>query len=147
MQPQFERGNEMDIKPIRTQADYEATLKEVENLFNAKLATPESDKLDVLVTLIEAYEARHFPIPEPDDPVEVLQYYLDSRGITRSALIPYLGSKERVSEVFNHKRRLSLGMIRRLHGGLGIPTDLLIGPSARLDRQKSKAWAALSDHA
>src|SRR5450759_3976614 len=137
----------MEIKPIRTQADYEAALEEVDNLFDARPGTPDADKLDVLVTLIEVYAAKHYPIPEPDDPVEVLEYYLDSRGITRAALIPYLGSKERVSEVFNHKRRLSLGMIRRLHGGLGIPTDLLIGPSARLDRQKSKAWAALSDHA
>jgi HTH-type transcriptional regulator / antitoxin HigA len=136
----------MDIKPIRTQADYEAALKDVENLFDAKPATPENDKLDVLVTLIEAYEAKHFPIPEPDDPVEVLQYYLDSRGISRSALIPFLGSKERVSEVFSGKRRLSLGMIRRLHEGLGIPSDLLIASCAQRERQKSSAWAEFPAH-
>ena len=131
----------MDIKPIRTQADHEAALKEVEALFDAKPGTPESDKLDVLVTLIEAYEARHFPIPEPDDPVEVLQYYLESRGISRSTLIRYLGSKERVSEVFNHKRRLSLAMICRLHDGLGIPSDLLIASCTQQEKRKSKARA------
>ncbi|HSQ18497.1 MAG TPA: hypothetical protein VLM83_12410, partial [Anaerolineales bacterium] len=66
-------------------------------------------------------------IPEPDDPVAVLEYYLESRGLTRTDLIPYLGSKERVSEVLNRKRGLSITMIRRLHAGLGIPTDLLVG--------------------
>ena len=83
--------------------------------------------MDVLVTLVEAYEARHFPIPEPNDPVEVLEYYMESRGLSRSDLIAYLGSKERVSEVLNGKRGLSLEMIRRLHDGLGIPADLIMG--------------------
>ncbi len=83
--------------------------------------------MDVLVTLVEAYEAKHFPIPEPDDPVGVLEYYLESRGLSRSDLLPYLGSKERVSEVLNRKRGLSLEMIRRLHANLGIPADLLVG--------------------
>jgi len=81
----------------------------------------------VLVTLVEAYEVKHFPIPEPDDPVQVLEYYIESRGLSRSDLIVYLGSKERVSEVLNRKRRLSLQMIQRLHAGLGIPADLLVG--------------------
>jgi HTH-type transcriptional regulator / antitoxin HigA len=89
--------------------------------------TPEGDRLNVLVTLVEAYEARHFPIPEPDEPVEVLEYCMESRGLSRPDLITYLGSKERVSEVLNRKRGLSLAMIRRLHDGLGIPADLLIG--------------------
>jgi len=83
--------------------------------------------MDVLVTLVEAYEAKHFPIPEPDDPVQVLEYYMESRGLSRSDLIAYLGSKERVSEVLNRKRGLSLQMIQRLHTGLGIPADLLVG--------------------
>ena len=113
----------MDIKPIRTPSDHEAALKEVDKLFSAEPGTPDFDRLDVIVTLIEAYEAKHFPVPEPDDPVEVLDYYMDSRGLSRTELIPYLGSKECVSEVFNHKRRLSLEVIRRLHSGLGIPTD------------------------
>lgn len=121
----------MDIKPIRTEADYEAALKEVETLMESQPGTPEGDRMDVMVTLIEAYEAKHFPIPVPDDPVEVLEYYMESRGISRSALIPFLGSKERVSEVLNRKRGLSLDMIRRLYAGLGIPAELLIGAKPR----------------
>jgi len=117
----------MEIKPIRTEADYQATLKEIEKLMEAQPATPKGDRLEVLVTLAEAYEARHYPIPEPNDPVAVLEYYMESRGLTRSDLIPYLGSKERVSEVLNRKRGLSLEMIRRLHAGLGIPADLIMG--------------------
>ena len=128
----------MDIKPIRTASDYEAALKEVDRLIDAKPQTPEGDKLDVLVTLIEVYEAKHFPIPEPDDPVEVLQYYMDARGIKRSDLIPFLGSKERVSEVLSGKRRLSLTMIRRLHEGLDIPAELLIASGTQKATHKSK---------
>jgi len=126
----------MDIKPIRTETDYQAALKEVERLIDSQPGTPEGDRMDVLVTLIEAYEARHFPIPEPDDPVGVLEYYMESRGLSRSDLLPYLGSKERVSEVLNHKRGLSLEMIRRLHAGLGIPADLLVG--SRIHRTTRK---------
>jgi HTH-type transcriptional regulator / antitoxin HigA len=117
----------MNIKPIHSEADYQVALNEIEKLMESQPGTPEGDRIDVLVTLVEAYEAKHFPIPEPDDPVEVLQYYIESRGLSRSDLITYLGSKERVSEVLNHKRGLSLEMIRRLHTGLGIPTDLLVG--------------------
>jgi len=116
----------LDIKPIRTDADHAAALKEIENLIDSQPGTPAGDQLDVLVTLVEAYEANHFPIPEPEDPVGVLEYYIESRGLNRSDLIPYLGSKERVSEVLNRKRGLSLEMIRRLHTGLGIPADLLV---------------------
>jgi HTH-type transcriptional regulator / antitoxin HigA len=117
----------MEIKPIRNEVDYQAALKEIERLFESQPGTPESDRMDVLVTLVVAFEAKHFPIPEPDDPVQVLEYYMESRGLSRSDLIKYLGSKERVSEVFNRKRGLSLQMIQRLHAGLGIPADLLIG--------------------
>jgi HTH-type transcriptional regulator/antitoxin HigA len=117
----------MDIKPIRSEADYQSALKEIENLMESQPGTLDGDRMDVLVTLVEAYEAAHFPIPEPDDPVQVLEYYMESRGLSRSDLIAYLGSKERVSEVLNRKRGLSLEMIRRLHTGLGIPADLLIG--------------------
>ncbi|MHB0965481.1 MAG: helix-turn-helix domain-containing protein [Bellilinea sp.] len=116
----------MEIKPIRSEADYQTALKEIEILIESQPGTPEGDRMDVLVTLVEAYEAKHFPIPEPDDPVEVLEYYMESRGLSRSDLIAYLGSKERVSEVLNRKRGLSLQMIQRLHAGLGIPADLLI---------------------
>ncbi|MBN1372836.1 MAG: hypothetical protein JW987_12935 [Anaerolineaceae bacterium] len=117
----------MEIKPIRSEADYQAALKEIAALFESQPDTPEGDRMDVLVTLVEAYEAKNFPIPEPDDPVQVLEYYMESRGLSRSDLIAYLGSKERVSEVLNRKRGLSLLMIQRLHAGLGIPADLLVG--------------------
>lgn len=117
----------MEIKPIRSEVDYQAALKEIEKLMESQPTTPDGDRMDVLVTLVEAYEEKHFPIPEPDDPVQVLEYYMESRGLSRSDLIAYLGSKERVSEVLNRKRRLSLQMIQRLHSGLGIPADLLVG--------------------
>src|SRR5438067_8054584 len=115
----------MSIRPIRTEADYQATLSEIERLFDAPRDSPEADRLEVLTTLVEAYEARHFPIPAPD-PVEALHYYLESRGLSRRDLEPYLGSRARVAEVLNRKRTLSLEMIRRLHSGLGIPADVLI---------------------
>ena len=118
----------MDIKPIHTEADYEAALKEVDQLLEAQPGTPDGDRLEILVTLIEVWEEKHYPIPEPDDPVAVLEYYMESRGLSRAELIPYLGSKERVSEILNRKRGLSLAMIRRLYGGLGIPADLLLKP-------------------
>jgi HTH-type transcriptional regulator/antitoxin HigA len=123
----------MDISPIRSEADYQAALKEIETLFESKPGTPDGDRLDVLATLVEAYEAKNYAIPEPDDPVGVLEYYMESRGLSRSDLIAYLGSKERVSEVLNHKRGLSLEMIRRLHEGLGIPADLLVGRQTKFD--------------
>jgi HTH-type transcriptional regulator / antitoxin HigA len=121
----------MDIKPIHTDADYQAALKEIEMLFDSEPGTPSGDRLEVLTALVESYETKHFPIPAPDDPVQVLEYYMESRGLSRTDLIPYLGSKERVSEVLSRKRGLSLEMIRRLHEGLGIPTDLLIGKGRR----------------
>ena len=126
----------MEIKPIRSEADYEAALKEIDTLVNSQPGTPEGDRMDVLVTLVQAYEASHYPIPEPDDPVGVLEYYMESRGLSRADLLPYLGSKERVSEILNHKRGLSLEMIRRLHAGLGIPADLLVGKQTRPTTRK-----------
>jgi HTH-type transcriptional regulator / antitoxin HigA len=126
----------MDIKPIRDEADYQAALKEIELLLDSQPGTQDGDRMDVLVTLVEAYEARNFPIPEPDDPVQVLEYYMESRGLTRADLLLYLGSKERVSEILNRKRGLSLEMVRRLHNGLGIPADLLIGKKAHKTTSK-----------
>jgi HTH-type transcriptional regulator/antitoxin HigA len=119
----------MEIKPIRTEADYEAALQEVGQLLDSQPGTSKGDRMEILVTVIAAWEEKHYPIPEPDDPVEVLQYYMESRGLSRADLIPYLGSKERVSEILNRKRGLSLEMIRRLHSGLGIPADLLLKPN------------------
>src|SRR5512133_3350997 len=122
----------MEIKPIRSEDDYKNTLKEIESLWDSPINTPEGDRLDVLVTLVEAYETEHYPIPVIDDPVGVLEYYMESKGLSRSDLIPYVGHKERVSDIFKHKRQLSIGMIRRLHEGLNIPADLLIGKSKKV---------------
>lgn len=119
----------MEIRPVRTEADYEAALAEIERLFEAAPNTLEGDRLDVLTTLVEAYEAQHYAIPEPD-PVEAIRYFMESRGLTRTDLEPYIGSRARVAEVLNRKRPLSLNMIRRLYSGLGIPAEVLVGPYA-----------------
>jgi HTH-type transcriptional regulator/antitoxin HigA len=115
----------MDIRPIKTEADYELALAEIERLFEADPDTPEGDRLEVLVTLVEAYEDQHYGIPLPD-PIEAIQYYMESRGLTRQDLEPYIGTRARVSEILNRKRPLTLTMIRRLHAGLGISGDILI---------------------
>jgi HTH-type transcriptional regulator/antitoxin HigA len=117
----------MDIKPIRTRTDYQNALKVIDQLADSEPGTADGDRLEVLVTLIDAYESSHFLIPEPADPAAVLEYILQTRSLSRRDLSPYLGGKERLSEVLNRKRSLSLAMIRRLHEGLGIPADLLIG--------------------
>lgn len=117
----------MTLRPLKTEADYKEALAEIESVFNAEANTPEADRLDVLAMLVEAYEEEHYPIPAPD-PVAALEYYMDSRGLTRRDLEPYLGSRARVAEVLNRKRGLSIEMIRRLHQGLGISADILIQP-------------------
>ena len=117
----------MDIRPIKTENDYKAALEEVEHLFNAAPNSPEGDRLEVLTTLIEAYEEKHYSIPLPD-PVEAILYYIESRGLSRRDLEPFIGSRARVSEVLNRKRPLTIGMIRKLHKGLGIPAEVLIQP-------------------
>ena len=117
----------MDIKPIKTKADYRAVLKEIDTLMTAKLHTPEGERLDVLVTLVEAYEAKHYPIDLPD-PVEAIKFAMEQRGLTVKDLVPMIGGTNRVYEVLNHKRPLTLQMIRRLHKGLGISAECLIGP-------------------
>ncbi len=117
----------MDIRPIKTENDYKAALKEVEHLFNASTNSSEGDRLEVLTTLIEAYEEKHYPI-SPPDPIEAILYYIESRGLSRRDLEPFIGSRARVSEVLNRKRPLTINMIRKLHGGLGIPAEVLIQP-------------------
>ena len=117
----------MEIKSIKTEADYQTAMKEIERLFDAASDTPEGDRLEVLTTLVEAYEEKHYAIPLPD-PVEAIQYYMESRGLTRRDLESYIGSRGRVSEIMNRKRSLSIKMIRRLHAGLGIPAEVLIQP-------------------
>lgn len=119
----------MEIKPIRTEADYEAALQEIDRVWGAPYGSPEGDKLDVLVTLVEAYEAKHHPIPPPD-PIEAILHYMESQGLTRRDLEPYLGSRARVAEILNRRRALSLNMIRKLQCGLGIAADILVQPYA-----------------
>lgn len=117
----------MEIRPIRTQTDYQEALREIELLFDAAQSTPEYDRLDILSTLVEAYEKTHFPIGLPD-PIEAIQYYMDTRGWSRRDLEPCLGSRARVSEVLSRKRLLTLEMIRKLNQELGIPAEILIQP-------------------
>jgi HTH-type transcriptional regulator/antitoxin HigA len=116
----------MDIKPIKTERDYRNVLKEIEAIMDAKANTPEGDRLDVLATLAEAWEEKHHAIDAPD-PVRAIEFAMEQRGMNRRDLEPYIGSRARVAEVLNHKRGLTLAMIRRLHTGLGIPADVLIG--------------------
>ena len=117
----------MDIKPIKTESDHEAALREIERLWGATYGSPEGDKLDVLVTLVEVYEQKHYPIPPPD-PIEAILHHLESQGLSHRDLEPYLGSGTSVSEVLNRKCSLSLNMIRKLHKGLGISADILVQP-------------------
>ena len=125
----------MDIKPIHTRADYESALKTADLLADSEPGTVDGDRLEVLLVLIEAYESSHFPVPMPGDPAQVLEYIMQNRSLSRKDLAPFLGGKERLSEVLNHRRSLSLAMIRRLHEGLGIPADLLIGKSEGVEPQ------------
>ena len=117
-----------EIKPIRTKKDYEHAMKEIENLWGAKLGTPEGDRLDVLATLVDVYESEHDPIDSPD-PIEAIQFRMEQLGLTRKDLEPFIGSRARVAEVMNRKRGLSIEMIRRLNEGLGISGDILIRPT------------------
>ncbi|MDO8891500.1 MAG: transcriptional regulator [Sulfurimicrobium sp.] len=122
----------MDIKPLKTEADYQAALKEIETLMFAVVDTPEGDRLDVLVTLVEAYEARHYPLDLPD-PVEAIKFTMEQKGLTVKDLEPMIGRSNRVYEILNHTRPLTLKMIWRLHQGLGIPAESLIRqPEERL---------------
>lgn len=114
----------MNIKPIRNEDDLRAAFIRLESIFQAEAGTPEADEMEVLVTLIEVYEARHYPI-QPADPVEAIKFRMDQQGLTPRDLEQYIGSSGRVSEVLNKKRGLSLSMIKRLHEGLKIPYESL----------------------
>lgn len=115
----------MDIRPIHTDADYRATLHEIETLMTATAGSPEGDRLDVLVTLVEAYERTHFPMDLPD-PVEAIKFMMEQRGLRAKDLEPALGRLNRVYEVLNRTRPLTLAMIRNLHASFGIPAESLI---------------------
>jgi HTH-type transcriptional regulator/antitoxin HigA len=123
----------MDIRPIKNETDYDAALAEIDRLMDAKPGTSGGDRLDILTTLVEAYEARHHPIEAPD-PIATLEYFMEQRGITRDDLIPLLGSPSRVSEILARKRRLTLAMAWRLHHDLGLPAEALIRPYELADQ-------------
>ena len=117
----------MDVKPIKTNEDYRATLQEIESLMTAEPGTPAGERLDVLVTLVEAYERRHFPLDLPD-PVEAIKFAMEQRGLSAKDLEPMIGRSNRVYEVLSRRRPLTLRMIWRLHKELGIPAESLIKP-------------------
>jgi HTH-type transcriptional regulator / antitoxin HigA len=119
-----------EIKPIRTKRDYEAALTEIEHLWGAKAKTPEGDRLDVLATLIDAYETEHYPM-DPPDPIEAIKFRMEQQGLTRKDLEEIIGTRTRIAEVLSRKRGLSIAMIRRLHERLGISAEVLIRPSRK----------------
>ena len=137
----------MDIAPIKTQRDYRNVLKEIEGLMTARRNTPEGDRLDVLVTLVEAWERKHYRFDLPD-PVEAIKYHMDQNGLQPRDLIPFIGSRNRVHEILNRRRSLTLKMIWRLHEGLGIPAESLIKvrQGGQLERLVSFAVADLATH-
>ena len=120
----------MDIQPIKTEKDYEAALQLIENLWESEEGTTEGDRLDILITLVDAYEQINHPI-YPPDPVAAIEFHMDQNELTRAVLESYIGSRARVSEVLNGKRGLSIEMIRSLHEGLGIPLEALIARSKK----------------
>lgn len=115
----------METKPIRTEADYEAVLEEIDTLLDAKPGSPEEDRLELLSILVEAWEDEQYPIGPPD-PIEAIKFMMEQKGLSRKDLEPYIGPRSRVSDVLNRKRPLSLNMIRKLSTELGIPADILI---------------------
>ncbi len=117
----------MLIKPIRTETDHEAALREIERLWGADTGTPEGDRLEVLTTLVEAYEEAHFPMDAPD-PIEAIKFRLEQQGKDKKALIGVIGNRSRVYEVLRRDRALSLSMIQRLNQTLKIPAEVLIRP-------------------
>ena len=121
----------MDIRPIRTEADYREALRVIEDLMTAAHGTPEGERLDVLTTLVESYESKHYPLDFPD-PVEAIKFEMEQRGLTAKNLEPMIGERNRVYEVLNRKRSLSRRMIWKLNQELGIPAESLIKPTQKL---------------
>lgn len=117
----------MNIKPIKTETDYYSTLEEIDALMDAQPDTPEGDKLEILIILVESYEKKYHPILPPD-PIEAIIHQMESQGLSRKDLEAFIGSRARVSEVLNRKRSLSLSMIRKLQEGLGLSAEILIKP-------------------
>ncbi len=125
----------MDIRPIRNEADYDAALREIDALFDSQPGTPEEERLEVLTTLVEAHEARHYRIPPPD-PIEAIEFEMERRGLAPKDLEPHIGARSRVWEVLHRKRPLTLLMIRRLGAGLGIPMSILAAEYALDDADR-----------
>jgi HTH-type transcriptional regulator/antitoxin HigA len=117
-----------NLKPIKTRADYAAAVAEMKRVWGAKSGTPDGDRLDILATLVDTYEAQHFPM-DPPDPIEAIKFRMEQQGLTRKDLEDILGTRTRVAEVLNRRRGLSINMIRRLHEKLGISAEVLIRPS------------------
>lgn len=117
-----------NLKPIKTRADYETAVAEMKRVWGAKSGTPDGDRLDILATLVDTYEAQHFPM-DPPDPIEAIKFRMEQQGLTRKDLEDILGTRSRVAEVLNRRRGLSINMIRRLHEKLGISAEVLIRPS------------------
>jgi len=115
----------MDIQPIKTEKDYDAALQLIEELWDSEEGSSEGDRLDILITLVDAYEQLNHPI-YPPDPVAAIEFHMEQNELTRADLETYIGTRARVSEVLNRKRGLSIEMIRSLHEGLGIPLESLI---------------------
>ena len=126
----------MDIKPIKTEADYEAVLEEIEHLMDAESDTQEGDRLDVLTTLVEAWEEKHHQIEDPD-PIEAILHRMEALGLTRKDLEPMIGSRARVSEVLSRKRPLTINMIRKLNEKMRIPAEVLIRPYGVRERMEA----------
>jgi HTH-type transcriptional regulator/antitoxin HigA len=132
----------MQVKPIKTNDDHTAALQEIEKLWGAEAGTLDGDRLDVLITLVEAYERAHFPIDVPD-PIEAIKFRLEQKGADYRSLIGVIGQRTRVYEVMRRDRPLSLAMIRKLHEKLQIPAEVLIHP-AKLRRRKRLAAKPIS---
>ena len=115
----------MNIKPVKTKKDYNAALKRIETLFDSRMNTPEGDELEILVTLVEAYEKKHFDIAPPD-PVEAIKFRMEQLGLKQSDLSKAMGGKNRVSEILNRKRQLTADMMRKLHKQFNIPAESLL---------------------
>ncbi len=115
----------MDIRPIKTENDYNDSIHRIEKLWGAKKDTLEGDELDLLVTLVESYEMKHYPIAPPD-PIDAIKFRMEQMGMTKSDMVQYLGSQSRVSEILNRKRKLTLKMVKSLYRGLKIPAEILL---------------------
>ena len=115
----------MDIRPVKTEKDYDSSIQRIEELWGSKKDTPEGDELELLVTLVESYEMKHYPIVPPD-PIDAIKFRMEQMGMSNADMVPYLGSQSRVSEVLNRKRKLTLTMIKALYKGLKIPADVLL---------------------